>query len=280
MVSHGHAYLATKEFGLQIYSVETPASPSWRGEIASADQTWDVAVRGDHLFVVDYTGGLLIYSLAADPAAPDLVGAYTPGWNIAAVALNGDTLIVAGDRVALVDISDLSDPTELADHDLDRAGACAAWVPPRAFVGDADGHVIAYNDALESVGSWYDDDGAGLPWALGLTADGDHLFLADWGMGLIILDAGVGLPTEVGRIDLAGYTFYDTFVQGDRAYAATTYGLGVIDITDRSDPVLVDYISTTIELSDMQHGVWVEDDVAYIADNGEQKFIIVSVFED
>ena len=63
------------------------------------------------------------------------------------------------------------------------------------------------------------------------------------------------------------------------AYAATTFGLGVIDITDRSDPVLIDYISTTIELSDMQHGVWVEDDVAYIADNGEQKFIIVSVCE-
>jgi len=290
------AYVTGKDKGLYVFDVSTPSSPSLVKTIKTT-HAWDVAAGGGHLFLADYTGGLRIYDISAG-GNPKEVGVYKPGWKVIQVAVNMGAkraYVSGGDgkfgKFAVVDLSSLSKPKEAGAYQVSApkngAGTALAYKGNSVYYGQADGKLqvlnVASPNAITTVGSYFNKGTPGhKPWALGLFVQGDKLYMADWGAGVIILSiANPNKPVELAVFAKGGYAFYDVWAKPGRAYIALDGGLGVLDVKDPKNPKLVGgkYIPCKISLDDGLHGVWVKGNHAYVADNKEKKLTVVSVAE-
>ncbi len=290
------AYVTGKEKGLYVFNVASPSSPSLVKTIKTT-HAWDLAAAGGHLYLADYAGGLRIYDISAG-GNPKARGVFKPGWKVIQVAVNAGAnraYVSGGDgkfgKFAVLDISNKNSPKMLGKHDVpaakNGAGTALAFKGNHVYYGQADGKLVVLHvanpNSITSVGNYFNKGTPGhQPWALGLFVQGNRLYMADWGAGVIILDiSSPAKPVELAVFAKGGYAFYDVFARDDRAYIALDGGLGVLDVKDPKNPKLVGgkYIPCKISLDDGLHGVWVKGNHAYVADNKEKKLTVVSIKE-
>jgi hypothetical protein len=119
----GLLFVANAEFGLRIINVSDPNSPVEVGAIPSSeirwtnprttDETWGVAVAGDHAFITDRRSGLRIIDIS-DPSAPVEVSSYfSPrDWFSEVVVEDQIAYLCAFDKgLLMLDVSDPTAPT-------------------------------------------------------------------------------------------------------------------------------------------------------------------------
>ncbi|MCB1202273.1 MAG: hypothetical protein KDK41_16635, partial [Leptospiraceae bacterium] len=297
--SGNYAYVAAKTGGLHVINI---TSGSYVHNIPrGSGETWDVTLYGSYLFIANRAGGVPVYDISGvnDSSAPALVTTITPGFNVDSVAVNADgtRLAVGGasGKIRLYDISDKASPSALGNnptHTLSTGKnvASIAIKGNTIFAGDADGKLIPIDVSTvgsPSQGTIYES--TAIPgknaWGLGITLskDKDHLYYSNWGAGFIILDiAAPATPKEIGRFVL-GDGVYDSFVDGNRAYLANSFGgVGVVDISDPGNinlvgsRVIVNYVNDGgINKKLNPHGIWYHNQRVYVADNSAQTMSII-----
>lgn len=161
----------------------------------------DVAVAGDHAFVVTrWPEGLAV--LGISPTGwPTLAGSVVLGANPLDVAVADDLAVVAGGAGGL--------------HVIDVADPAAP-------------HLLA--TVIEG----------GAPAVQEVALAGRYAYAVDSNLGLLVVDVGdPAAPVVAGSLDPAG-THWGVTVHGARAYLASDYsGVHVVDVTNPAAPVLL-----------------------------------------
>lgn len=109
---------------------------------------------------------------------------------------------------------------------------------------------------------------------LGITIEGNFVYVADWRAGLRIIDISTpSNPSEVGFLNTNGYA-YKVVVQGGFAFLADGYeGLRIIDVSNPTTPQEVGFYDTEGTAKDIS----ISNQYAYIADKmGGTRIIDVS----
>lgn len=255
-VSEGAAYLAADTGGLVIADVTDPAVPVALGAFDTPELARSVVVEGELAYLADYLGGLLIFDVS-DPASPLLIGSWDDA-SVRDVKLAGGLLYAAsGIGLAVFDVSSPGSPQLLGSND-----AAVGW-----DITIAGGR--AYMRGAHSV---FDISDPSDPVVLGSFA---HLgyrsvirdglaFVAEFDT-LLVVDVsdppGSGVLGRLAPEDL----MEGLAVQGDYAYVADwTGGMGVIDISNSSDPVRVASVPPTT----FAHDLAVQGNYAYVVEPG------------
>lgn len=289
-------FVTGKESGLHVFDISDRKNPVKLATVAM-NKAWDVVADGKRAYVTDYAGGLHIVD-ASDAGNVHIVGTYTNGNEIIAMGKMGTKRVVigGGDGVAkgwfeIIDVGTntpkLVGKRAVVNVDTNGAASSLAAADPIVYFGQADGtlRVFDANDPnnIKQIGSYFNPGTTGHePWGLGLTVAGNYVYYSDWGAGVITLDmSSPQNPKEISVFAEGGYAFYDSYFQGGRLYIALDGGLGVLDMADPSQPVLIGgkYLSTKAgaALDDAPHGVWVHNGVAWVADNKAGMLVGVAV---
>jgi hypothetical protein len=121
------AYLASNEYGLQIFDIGNPASPVLLGRLPTTGRAWDVWVDGANAFIADRDLGLVVADVST-PSQPRQIGALAWSEEPMAEVLDGAgkcVYIAAGvDGLVVVDVSDPRKPAPTFRYDpgLDSYG--------------------------------------------------------------------------------------------------------------------------------------------------------------
>lgn len=295
-----YIYVAAKSGGVRVINKQ---SGQVVHHLSSADETWDVCIFQQTLFVADREGGTRIYNLSgvSDSVPPALLATISPGFSTVSLAVRSDRLVLAvgggSGKIRLYDIANLSAPVPLAGEFSTPAGMNISSLglhSNQVFAGDADGRLYSY-DVTAPASPVQSDlyEATSIPghsaWGLGITlnASGDRLYYSDWGAGFIILDiSDVAQMKELGRF-MTGDGVYDSYVVSDRAYLANGWGgLAVVDISDPQAMYLLGYevikhkvSKSGFDYSISGHGVWYEAGLVFLADNAAQSIALINVDE-
>lgn len=297
-VSGNYAYVTAKTYGVYIIDISDPENPTQAGVWdKTKGQAWNVFVKDNYMYVADKHGGMAIVDVS-DPKNPKDVGRYDNGYDVEEVVVDGNYAYLAGGTgkygvLIILDISDPKNPTEVCvDTVSQEALLSITYNNNIVYAGGGRGTLYIFDvsnkQAPQQIATYYNEGDPGFkPWGLGVTYADSKLFFSDWGAGLIILDVSDPKnPKELSVFYVKENRngFYDCAVVGNRAYAANSWGgLAVVDISDASNPMLVDSliaadIEKTIE-KPSYHGVCVKGDYAYVVDNGEQILSIINIKE-
>ncbi len=230
----GHnIYIAASTDGFYILNVFNKYSPIVVGHIDTPGNATDVLVDGGFAFVADGSSGIHVIDIR-DPANPSILGTYdTPG-NARRLKLQGRTLFVADGTggVQVLDITDASHPTFITSITLPNT------------------------------------------WDIDLFG-GDLVVGTDLGIYTIRLCAGTGISDiskEVYSNAFDQFKAYDVRVQGDIAYVVGIHGFYTLNISDPSNPLLLDHVY----LSGKAKKFDVQGQFAFVADFGHG-FLIFNI---
>ena len=281
VVTGDHAYLAVGAASppmfevLPVVDVSNPAAPQIVGS-----QSFQFGVAHEDIDIVD---GRLLVSAQNGVAIYDVTGSATPvsaGYvdvgdeQVQGLAAADGHAYLAGGSNALFCIRVAGEGT------LDQIAHVNVGGLPRdlALAGDIL-HVATQDGALRLVDVADPTDpvlvGVSLDFveALGVAVRDGLAYVADSAGGLKIADVlDPGAPTVVSAFPLAAPA-EDVVLMGDHAYVATgEQGLQVVEVSDPGAPVLVGSLDTPGQA----HGLWIDDEVLYIADNNSLEIIDVA----
>ena len=134
----GGGYLYSADFmGVDVVDVSDPAAIHRAGRVDTPGSAERVALAGDLLLISDGAAGLQIASIAADPAAPVLVGNVDFFQDTREVAALGSLALVLLSDATLnvIDVSDPANPVEVAELGGFPYGGRIAVRGTRAYVG-------------------------------------------------------------------------------------------------------------------------------------------------
>jgi hypothetical protein len=145
-VAGDHVYVA--DGLLQVLDVTDPAAPAPVASYEGSARVEDVLIVGDAAYLTD--GGLDILDVS-DPARPVSVGGYaTPGGIADSVVVGNHAYLVVKGNLHIVDVSNLLEPSELSQLDLDgmpEYGGHVAVAEDVAYVGGEQHlHVVDVSD--------------------------------------------------------------------------------------------------------------------------------------
>jgi hypothetical protein len=248
-VSGTRAYVANGFFGLQIIDIANPAKPVIIGNLATQEDAWGVAIRGDLAYIAQdgltSNGSRLDVINISDSTAPYVVGSVTLPGRVRRVAIDGSYAYVAGISGTGLQIIDINDPTmpsvvgslpSLFAEDVAVQGtlACVAEGAGGLKIIDVSNPSLPVQRGAISTG------GA----ALGVVVRGSHAYVSDFSTGLEVFDisdpttpspdGSRATPGTAARIALSG------------SYAFITDGPAGLQIIDINDPALpiVDAVDT------------------------------------
>ncbi|MEO1086665.1 MAG: hypothetical protein AAFY88_20725, partial [Acidobacteriota bacterium] len=203
-VAGGHAILANFDDALPVIDISDPAAPALAATAAITGTSYDVKTSGTLAYVAANFGGLRIVDLS-DPTMPAEVGSYVPaGGGGTAVSVQGTTAFLTSNTSGWV--IDVSDPAVPIE-------IATFTLPATSFDSDV---------------------------------EGDHLYVAGQ-TGVTIFDiSNPSAPTEVGFFSSSPTSANGLDVDGDRLYIAadTFWGLLIADVSDPTNPTLVDSYAT------------------------------------
>ena len=159
---------------------------------------------------------------------------------------------------------------------------------PLGFVSHGSVCLFQETPDIQSLGEFYDPGKPGHePWGLGITLVGDTLYYADWGAGLIIVNAAnpaamsalVTYPNNHANYEVAVATNVSIggTTRGKVAFLGGDMGIDVLDITDLAASEVLHRVSTRFEADDSVHGIVFDPatGLGYVADNKEQALTVV-----
>lgn len=192
-------------------------------------------------------------------------GTWPPLWRIGGgspekIQVSGSyAFVAAGAGLAVVDISDPSNPRQIGRCETSDFAVDVAVSGAYAYVAGWDGlKVVDIADPSHPtiVGQQV---GSGL-WTRRVAVSGTHACLVDSNLGLLVVDVSdPSNPIEVGSLPLYGT---GVAVTGHYAYVAGSPGLRVISVEDPSHPVEVGSLALTGSAND----VAINGGYAYVAD--------------
>ncbi|MBC8425151.1 hypothetical protein H8E07_13590 [bacterium] len=232
-----YVYLASSGRGLQVVSLADPSQPVLVGGYATADDAVGVAVAWPYVYVAASSAGLVILD-ATDPADPSLLGSLPLPDPALDVVIDGGLAFVAARSYGLV-VVDVGTPTAPAVLDrVDTDGYASGLTLWDAYIVLADalnGVNIISRDPYEIVKA-VDTPGT----ALSVDVASDHIFVADYDEGMVVIDAAnIALAQVVGILP-GTPPVMDVVVDGDTALLANHYaGLLLVDVSNPRIPVAV-----------------------------------------
>ena len=194
---HGdHAFLGQYTGHLLTVDISVPDSPAFISSFGLPDVVHDIVLSGDLLYVACGAAGVLVVSVG-NPTALSTIGSYASSGSSLGLALDGNLLAVGMSDG--FDLLDVSDPT-------------------------APAHIGGY---VDSGFSYYNMD-----------LDGDLLCAGVSGTGFAgykMFDLGnPGSPALSDMLPISGVPL-DVLIQGDRVFAASSYDVRVLDVSDPTD---------------------------------------------
>ncbi|MFA6145923.1 MAG: DUF2341 domain-containing protein, partial [Patescibacteria group bacterium] len=285
-VSGDYAYVADKGYNLYIFNIADPYNIALVGTLdydisGQSDRgALNLFVSGTRVYIADYTRGLQVIDVS-DPTAPYILscidrikdnqlwaGVYFGGVISVTVSGHYAYLIDTLRGLWVVDLNLLSQTPVVNTasggyvQDIEVQGDYA-YVLANSSPGSGSTafSVLSIFDTstspatLKSRIKIYD--------ALGITVSGNYIYVANFGRGLLIIDASnKSSPQGVGIYDSTGST-YDVAVSGNYAYLADySGGFKVIDITTKTNPVYKTVVNTGVATQRVQ----VKGNYAYVTD--------------
>lgn len=282
VVADDHAYLAVGAAAapwfevLPVVDVSNPAAPQ-----VVDSQTYQFGVAHED---IDLVNGRLLVSAQNGVAIYEMNGSVIPASDgyvrvgyeqVQGLAVADGHAYLAGGSNALFGIRIDGEGT------LDQIDHVSVGGVPQDLALDGDIlHVATQDGALHLIDVADPADpalmGVSLDFedAQGLAVRDGLAYVADSAAGLRIVDVlDPSAPTVVSSLPLAGPA-EDVVLLGDHAYVATgEHGLQVVDVCDPAVPVVVGSLDTPAQA----HGVWIEDETVYLADNNSLEIIDVAV---
>lgn len=215
----GHHVYVTHDSGpVQVIDIADPRAPVLVREFSNFPGTPTAGVHtlsiADGRLYLNGNGGFSVWSLS-DPARPSLLGRYGGGY-VHDVLARGDTVYAAliyGDGVDVVDVSDPTQPTRIANFTYPGAGA-------HNICSTADGRYLFVGDEIGTSGRWtrvFDvSDAQNVELVAEIIVDptaivhnchivGDRLFLAHYNRGVRVWDVSdPTAPHEIAYHDFEG----------------------------------------------------------------------------
>ena len=110
-VEDSRVYLASNEYGLQIFDIINPNAPILLGNFADTGRAWDVWVNEEHAFIADRDLGLVVVNVST-PSQPREIGSLSWGEDPMAEVIDGagEYVYIASGINGLI-VVDISDPT-------------------------------------------------------------------------------------------------------------------------------------------------------------------------
>jgi len=229
-VASGRLFACRHGDGLQILSLQDPATPWEMAVFADLTNAWDVEVRDGLAYIADGIGGLAIVDVS-DPANPFLAGRFASLGATVDVALHGDVaVIVSGSAgLELVDISDPTAPVQLGHYNTSALAITVAVDGDRAYVADWDDiEVVDISVPTAPVAVGRENTPVRV---MGLDARDNLVYVADWAQ-MRIYDFG---PTARGDIELPVIIEFGDVPSGvaiDTTFTVANTGGGILNVTN------------------------------------------------
>ncbi len=254
--THLYAVLGGK---LRTYDVSRPCEPVLVSETPAAGNRQMVG-SGKFLFLSCRSRGVQIFSLA-DSARPCEVNHFYPAELATGLTIAGDVLAVTL-RIYGVEFFDVSDPMHVRPLGLLRTGeaqsasffgngkiAIGDWGSSRTVIGDVSNPyrpAIISHTGLDGFGDGVSVQGKWLFAATGMNSSKKNPQWEGNGHGLEIIDiSDLEKPRHAGMVKFAVNPtafpdWWSVKVSGDTAFVSDTgNGVYVVDVTDKSHPVII-----------------------------------------
>jgi hypothetical protein len=245
---------------MQIVDISEPNSPIEMGRVLCPAVVRSIFVEGNYAYVANWGAGLRIIDIS-DKLNPVVVGYIDTGDHAYDVFVSDGYAYVAADYAGLriIDVSDPTQPVEVSYYDpdvgfandivVDDGIAYLVW----RFRGIS---VLDVSDPLNpTLLSFFDDPDDDIN---GISVEGDWLCIA--GRGLSVIDC-----SDPGQLDIEGYldmsTISHVFLKDHRAYASTSGGMQIIDVSDHASPTVVGSLGDSGQIECID----VSNDICYIA---------------
>ncbi len=282
-VKNGLAYVADGIYGLHIYDVSEPTSPTLLGFYDTQTYIVDFCSSGDVICATEsfeYTDRNIELIDVSNPYKPTKIKSYMISvcfGGCSPLFLNGiftdnGFIYVTGDGVILM-ILDLSNPETPLIKSYWGASIMPYEHAKDVFVKDGLAFVTLHSDYSdrglyildvtdpENIGRKGMCDTPGE--AKGIYICGDAAYVADYKSGLAIIDASnPEEPALKGMYDTQGWAVAVHTSEGMAYIADWTGGLQIVDVSDPATPLLMGYCAT----SGTTQGVYVDGDLIYVAD--------------
>jgi hypothetical protein len=119
VVQGRYAYVsfANSPYGIGIYDLSNPGSPTLIGSVNVGNSSSGVAVAGNYVYVTNYLGSTVSIFDVSNPSSPTLVGTATVGAGPTDIIANGRYVYVtnnSGNTLSIIDISNPTAPTTVS----------------------------------------------------------------------------------------------------------------------------------------------------------------------
>lgn len=254
VVRNGHAYVADFTGKVYVFDVTDPSSPVEVDQVTTISEPTAIALSGGHLVVSCHYRGIQMFGLT-DPAHPQLVSAFGPDQGLPFyygdfVSCDGTSAAVAGTdyEVTLIDLANPAAPAYDRTFDLNHGS-------PKILLTSGTLFAAFVDDGLEIKSR----EGWGLPTPIGAispnaeVSPGPIAVYSEGGYEWALVasySSGVS-ANKLHFVNLNNENFYsvsgwvanqqrlyDVVIQGHYAYAAFTWQLLVIDISDPTNPLI------------------------------------------
>ncbi|MBF0360881.1 MAG: hypothetical protein HQK49_07710 [Oligoflexia bacterium] len=296
-----YAYVAKGYKGVEVYNVETAASPTLITSIETPGQAKSVYVSGNYLYVADYGNGMIIYDITTPQtptyqstyAVTSVINVYVSG-NYAYLSsgnLGGTDDLCDGsasDIFYIIDVTTKSLPTltgSLAGVELYKTvkkGDYIYGIGSKSVDGVCDDIVVidVSTPAIpaNALNSPYNT--AAAQTFTDLAFRGDILFVTAGTAGVIAVDATTATGLGVGDAIVDHGTQNGIAISGDYAYMASdSAGLKIINVSSAADDIpaaLTGSSSDTATVDYSSQKIVVYGNYAYIAD-GTRGFKVIDI---
>jgi len=234
----------------------------------------EVCIEGDYAFIIDQWRGLEIIDVS-NPRNPTRAGGYVPtpqDWHYTGLAVEGNFVYLADpfEGLSVVNITDPTNPELIGDYlpgsNLLKIAVQGNW----AFASDAYGlfHVVNITNPTQPsiVGTCWNFASFG-----SFQVVGNYAYLVSQDRMSIINVTKPSSPAIIGWVTLPDWSF-SLDVVDKRAYIADRYyGLQVVDISNVTEPVIMDSYATPRSAV----GISVSGEYAFIADESSLQILEV-----
>ncbi|MFX1254276.1 MAG: LVIVD repeat-containing protein [Promethearchaeota archaeon] len=256
-IHENYAYTAASPGGFGIFDVTNPQEPVLVNQPQEVSDAKKVFVQDSYAFIASKSVNLEIFDIN-DPNNPQKVGEYKTQIND--VFISGSYAYI-GSHTALK-IIDISDPTNpLLVGRLDQSTHCVFVQGKYAYIGTGGGLVII--DISDPTN----------PLLLGrldqsthcVFVSGSYAYIGGDKFRVIYISDPMN-PTQIGVLD-SETSISGLFVSEPYAYVTVGFGLGVIDISNPSDPRYINFnnMGPNMGFYTTAKGVFVSRSYAYVA---------------
>lgn len=239
-------YAVTDQKGINIYNISNPSNPTFVKKIRNSSSITDIYIYGDNLFISDADKKLYIYDLTT-PTAPSLISGAETLYDIDHMISNGTYLYaIAYNRIYIYDISDISNPVEVAQY----SSLLSLWTKAIALQGttlytaeSTDGlRIIDVSDptSLTEISNL-----TGIGDSRDIVVSGNYVYLASYTSGMHIIDVSdLSAPSVTHNYTTSSQVATSISLQGTNIFlqvrdTSTDISFRVLDVSTPASPALI-----------------------------------------